>query len=368
MNHLIRRSWVEVNLSQIQNNYKIYKKNIPSKSSVMAVVKADAYGHGDVEIAKALSNLGVNHWAVSNIEEALRIRESGIKGEILILGYTPIDSLSFLNKYDITQAILSEEYADELLKCNLDFKCQFAIDTGMNRIGLDADNPEKCIKTIRYYADKLNINGVFTHLCVADSNSDFCMQFTQEQIDKFETVVNGIQDLELENIHCLNSAGGLWKATKYNSIIRLGIILYGLKPDYNNVLPLGIKPAITWKSVITMIKTIRAGESVGYGCTFTAKKNIRVATISTGYADGYSRFLSNKGHVEINGKYAPIVGRVCMDQFMIDVSDISDIKIGTEVQLLNSNYNADDMAQDIGTIGYEVICNISKRVPRVYLE
>lgn len=368
MNHFVRRSWVEVNLSQIQKNYKIYKQNIPSESSVMAVIKADAYGHGDVKIANALAKLGVNYWAVSNIEEASRIRETGIEGEILILGYTPADCLPFLEEYDITQAILSESYAGELVKNNCKAKCQFAIDTGMNRIGLDADNSEQCKKIIEFYADKLNIDGIFTHLCVADGNSHSDMQFTQGQIDKFEAVANGVQNLKLKNIHCLNSAGGLWKTSKYNSLVRLGIILYGLKPDYENTLPDGIKPAMVWKSVVSMVKTVRAGESIGYGCSFTAQKEMQVATIPTGYADGYNRLLSNKGKVTVNGKQAPIVGRICMDQFMVDVSNIPNIKIGTEVELLNNDYNADDMAHDIGTIGYEIICDIGKRVTRVYVD
>lgn len=363
----VRRSWVEIDLSQIKRNYELYKKNIPQATSVMAVIKANAYGHGDVEVARTLTSVGVNKWAVSNIEEACKLRQAGIKGEILILGYTPIEKISVLEKNDITQAILSKEYANQLLKHHCKAKCQFALDTGMNRIGLDADEPEKCIETIYYYSKKLKIEGIFTHLCVADSDESIANEFTQEQLMKFETVVNGIKNLKLKYIHCLNSAGGLWKKTKYNSMVRLGIILYGLKPDNENILPIGIKPAMRWKSVVSMVKNVKSGECIGYGCTFKVKKDMKIATISTGYADGYNRMLSNKGHVLIEGKNASIVGRICMDQFMVDISDIPEVKIGTEVQLLTDNYNADDMAQDIGTIGYEVVCNISNRVTRVYL-
>ena len=246
-------------------------------------------------------------------------------------------------------------------------KCQFALDTGMNRIGLDADEPEKCIEIIQRFSKKLNMNGIFTHLCVADSSSAIDIEFTKKQIYKFEAIANGVQNLNLEYVHCLNSAGALWKKTKYNSLVRLGIILYGLKPDIENVLPDGIKPAMRWKSVISMVKTVKKGESIGYGCSFTAEKDMRVATIPTGYADGYNRLLSNRGHVVINEKNASIVGKICMDQFMVDISNISEAKMGMEVELLTDSYNADDMAQDIGTIGYEIICNISKRVTRVYL-
>lgn len=368
MAELLRRSWVEINLTQIQKNFKIYQANISPTASVMAVVKADAYGHGDVEVARTLQQDGVNLWAVSNVEEACKLRDNGILGEILILGYTPIDFLGTVAENGITQAIISEEYAEAVLKANIKVKCQFAIDTGMNRIGLNADEPEKCIKIIRDFAEFNNVDGIFTHLCVADSSDKNCKEFTKGQIGKFEAIADGLTDLNMNHIHCMNSAGGLWHTTKYNSIARLGIILYGLKPDYSNVLPIGIKPALQWKSVISMVKSVNSGETIGYGCTFKTSKPMRIATVPTGYADGYNRMLSNKGHVIINGETAPIVGRICMDQFMIDVTDIPNVEMGTEVFLLSEKYNADDMANDIGTIGYEVVCDISKRVPRLYVE
>lgn len=366
MVELLRRSWVEINLTQIQKNFKIYQANISPTASVMVVVKADAYGHGDVEVANALQELGVCSWAVSNFNEACKLRNAGISGEILILGYTPIENIDSLIENNITQAIISEEYAEAILKTGKKLKCQFAIDTGMNRIGLDADCPEKCIEKIESFSKILNLDGIFTHLCVADSSEKKFKDYTQTQIQKFEIIADGVKNLHLNNVHCLNSAGGLWHSTKYNSLVRLGIILYGLKPDYSNILPDGIKPALSWKSVVSMIKTVKKGEYIGYGCTFKADRDMLVATIPTGYADGYNRMLSNIGHVVINGKIAPIVGRVCMDQFMVDISEISNAKMGTEIELLSESYNADDMANDIGTIGYEIVCGISKRVPRVY--
>lgn len=366
MRQPLKRSWVEISLKQIQINYKICKNSLPKKTSIMAVVKADAYGHGDIEVAKALQDIGVDLWAVSNIEEACRLRNHGIQGDILILGYTPIENLECVAKNGITQAILSTEYAEAVLKTKIKIKCQFAIDTGMNRIGLNAEEPEKCIKLIRDFDSVCHIDGIFTHLCVADSTDEKHQEFTKEQIDKFETIADGLIDLNINHIHCMNSAGGLWHNTKYNAIARLGIILYGLKPDSSNILPTGIKPALQWKSVVSMVKSVNVGETIGYGCTFKAYKPMVVATVPTGYADGYNRMLSNKGHVIINGENAPIVGRVCMDQFMIDVTYISNVEMGTEVLLLSTQYNADNMANDTGTIGYEIICNISKRVPRIY--
>ena len=367
---MLRRSWVEIDLNQIKKNYQIYKAQLPENTKVMAVVKADAYGHGDIKIAECMQQCGVELFAVSNIEEAIRLRLNNIKGEILILGYTPISCITDLMKYDITQALLSSEYFEEVLNSNLDIthlKCQYAIDTGMNRIGLDADDLLNTEQSIRFVAKKLNLTGLFTHLYVADTDNEQCIAFTKEQIKKFEIVADSVADLKLKYIHCLNSAGGLsYNNCKYNSIVRLGIILYGLKPDYSNVLPDGIHSALSWKSVISMIKDVHKGETIGYGRTFVAEQDMKVATVPTGYADGYNRLLSNKGHVIINGKNAPILGRICMDQFMIDVSNIEDLKIGDEIDLLNTNYNADDMAQELNTIGYEIICDIGRRVSRLY--
>ena len=359
---MIKRSWVEINLDVLASNYSIYKSLIPSTQEIMAVVKADAYGHGEGKVAKKLQELGCKHFAVSNIEEAILLREADVNGQILILGYTPISSAEELLNYDITQALLSEDYAERLKDRGI--KAQFAIDTGMNRIGLDADNPEECERIIRKYASSFDLTGMFTHLCVADTESE--KGFTSSQIAKFKAITEKVNGLKLPYIHCMNSAGGMW-CEPYGNLTRLGIILYGLKPDYTNTLPTGIKPALEWKSVISMIKKVRPGETVGYGRAYKVDKEMTVATIPTGYADGYNRLLSNNGKVMIKGQPAPIVGRVCMDQMMVDVTGL-DVKFEDEVTLLGIGYNADDMAHDIGTIGYEVICDISKRVPKKYCD
>lgn len=347
-------------MDTLANNYRIYQSQLTPSQQIMAVVKADAYGHGDAQVAQKLQELGCRNFAVSNIEEAITLRRADINGQILILGYTPISSAADLVKYDITQALLSEDYAEKLAGQGI--KAQFALDTGMNRIGLDADRSEECERIIRKYADSFDLTGIFTHLCVADTPAQ--KAFTDGQINKFKAVVERVNDLKLPFVHCMNSAGGLW-CEPYGALARLGIILYGLKPDYANTLPEGIRPMLEWKSVISMIKTVHPGETVGYGRTFTAQKDTVVATVSTGYADGYNRLLSNKGKVLIHGKPAPIIGRVCMDQFMVDVTGI-DAAFEDEVVLLGEGYDADDMAQDIGTIGYEVVCDITKRVTRVY--
>ena len=371
----MQRSWVEVNLEQLIVNLKSYKKYMQNDSEIMAVIKADAYGHGDIPIAQKLYENGIKLFAVSNISEAITLRKAGIKGEILIFGYTPIEHADGLVEYDITQALLNEEYAEMLSKTisSSNIKAQFAIDTGMNRIGLNSDELKKSERIIRKYNKVFKINGIFTHLCVADGDNSESIEFTNSQIEKFEKISRAISDLELPFCHCLNSAGGLFHRCKYediNKIVRLGIILYGLKPDYTNILPEEIKPILSWKSVVSMVKTVHKNETVGYGRSYIAPSDMIIATIPTGYADGYNRLLSNKGYVLINGKKASIVGRVCMDQMMVDVSDIDNVNIGDIVVLLGTSenviYTADDMAKSINSIGYEVVCDISKRVPRIY--
>ena len=359
---MLRRSWVEIDTDTIISNYRIFKSHLPEWQRIMAVVKADAYGHGEEVVARKLQEAGCIDFAVSNIEEAINLRKAGITGQVLILGYTPISSKEELKRHDITQALLNEEFAELMSGAGL--KAQFAIDTGMNRIGIDGDNPLECERIIRKYSSEFELTGLFTHLCVADTDSE--RDFTEGQIAKFKTVAESVSDLGLPYIHCMNSAGGL-RHSPYGNLVRLGIILYGLKPDISNTLLPGIKPALKWKSVIAEINTVRKGETIGYGRTFRAEEDMRIAVIPTGYADGMNRHLSNKGQVLIHGKSAPIRGRVCMDQMMVDITDIPDAAFEDEVTILGDGYTADDMASTIGTIGYEIICGISKRVPKIYV-
>ena len=361
------RSWVEIDLARLKGNLDIYAGAAGGRE-IMAVVKADAYGHGDQRIASFLWENGIKRFAVSNIDEAIHIRQAGVGGQILILGYTPVSMAPRLVEYDLTQTLLGEDYAARLSGTGVPVRCQFALDTGMRRIGLNADDPDECERVIRKYASRLRLEGLFTHLCVADTPAQDA--FTKRQIALFEDVVRRVSDLGLADCHCLNSAGGLAYGKNAPGLIRLGIVLYGLKPDIDNTLPPGVEPALSWKSVVSMVKTIRPGDTVGYGRTFTAQRTMKIATIPTGYADGYPRLLSNRGAVLINGRRAPIAGRICMDQMMADVTDIPGVDYESEVVLMGRSgeeiITADDIASLCGTIGYEVICGINKRVRRVY--
>lgn len=375
-NQIEKRSWVEVDMSQLLRNYDSYKRALKKDARIMAVIKADAYGHGDVQVARLLSDVGVDLFAVSNIDEAIGLREAGIKGEILILGYSSPFYAKALYDYDLTQAIVSAEYARQLKDTGIRIKCQIAIDTGMNRIGLWGSDPLACGQAIREISSALNVNGLFTHLCVADSNDKYDVEFTKKQIARFHSVVDSVADLNLQYVHCCNSAAGLRYLDdspyydRIGQIVRLGILLYGLVPSNDVVAPKDIKPALTWKSVLSMVKTVNIGETIGYGRTFTASRQSRIATMATGYADGLSRCLSNKGYVLINGARAPIVGNICMDQTMLDVTDIAGVEMGMHAVIIGESrglsITPDDLAGQLGTIGYEVLCDISKRVQRFY--
>jgi alanine racemase len=377
VNQIEKRSWIEIDLAQLKANYLIYKKKLKTDADIMAVIKADAYGHGDVQVARMLSWCGCHLFAVSNIDEAVGLREAGVQGEILLLGYSSPFYAKTLVDYDLTQAIVSEEYAEALASTPFKVKCQFAIDTGMNRIGLNGDDSEQCERIIRHYAERLHLNGMFTHLCVADTDTEECRAFTWGQINKFKSVAERIADLHLPYVHCCNSAAGLnyldgsEKFDLIGGIVRLGIILFGLKPSPETILPEGIAPAIAWKSAISQVKDVYPGETIGYGRTFKVERKSRIATVTTGYADGLNRHLSNRGHVLIRGHRAPIVGRICMDQTLVDVTDIPEVAMGDKVVVLGRDgdlqYTADDMAEDLGTIGYEVLCTMSKRVQRFYV-
>ena len=353
---MLGRSWCEINLEQLKTNYLICKDKI--QGEITAVVKADAYGHGAVAVSKALQSVGCNSFAVATLEEGIQHRHGGIKGPISILGYTPVTMLKCLKNNDLCQVVFSKEYADALIEENEYLNVQMAIDTGMNRIGFRWENQDEIIQTYEKLTKTCWVKGVFTHLaCADDKNAD---NFTDLQIHRFLEVVNKLDGLV--NCHFSNSAYFLNNKEGDKSNARLGICLYGLG---ENLLE-GMKPVLKWKSVVVMVKRLQAGEGVGYGQTFVAKKDMVVATVATGYADGFSYSLSNLGKVEIRNQFARVIGRVCMDMLMIDVSHIDTVSVGDEVILLGEKYGANEMSVDLKTIPYEIVCNISKRVFRVY--
>ena len=380
------RVWAEISLDALSQNVENIQKQIAQSDREIqycAVVKADAYGHGEEFICRHLYEMGIRFYAVSSFEEAVRVRKWCPDGEILILGYTAPECAPMLAEHDIIQTIVSVDYAKELAKfaeVGFPVRCHIALDTGMGRIGLrtgmETSEINACIQELKEIAhlDGLNVEGLFTHFAVADEKDDENIKYTIKQeteffhmAEQFETEI-----APLKQVHCMNSAAILYRNQLPSTLARAGIIMYGLKPNANLEVPIPLTPVLSLRSRISHIKTVPKGTCISYGRTYTTHTEQRIATVTIGYADGYSRQLSNRGEVIVKGIRCPIVGRVCMDQMMIDVSAVSDVETGDVVTLIGTDGNetitADDVAGICGTIGYEVTCNISKRVPRIFLK
>lgn len=380
MNYL-KRTWARVELDNIAHNFKTIKDGLNDGVKIMSVVKADAYGHGAKYVAPLLDKIGTDWFAVSNIEEAMQLRSLGIAKPILILGYTPPFMADILADNDISQALINEEYALELKdaakKCGKRVRVHVKIDTGMGRIGFihhDFDDDTALRQILSAKCDELVFEGIFTHFATADTDGDESGIHTQKQFELFMDMIDKLKEngIEFALRHCCNSAATLNNKQMQLDMVRPGIILYGMEPSPFFRNKFDLLPAMTLKSVISMIKTIHKGESLSYGMTYTADEDRICATVPVGYADGYPRALSNTGYVMINGKCAPIIGRVCMDQMMIDITDIDDVHTGDEVLLFGKDENGtltvEDFSKMCGTINYETVCIIGKRVTRVYTE
>ena len=369
----LHRTWAEIDLKALEHNFKILKQKA-NTAKVMAVVKADAYGHSAAAIAPVLEQNGADYFAVSNIDEALFLREKGITKPILILGYTPVNKASELAQNDLSQCVYSKEYAEKLSHyANINktkVKIHIKLDTGMSRLGFDCRNNELHGINDAVTSAKMQgfiIEGVFTHFAVSDRTPQTEDNFTNEQYSRF---IKAVEILKTNGInpplcHCANSAALLQDDDKLLTLARAGIALYGLSPASDLELKDDLIPVMTVKSVVSLVKEINQGDTVNYGRTFKACKDMKIATISAGYADGYPRILSNKGFVLIGGKKANIIGRICMDQMCVDVSDIDNVKMGDEVILFGKDLKVDTLADLAGTINYEIICGISPRVPRI---
>lgn len=368
----LRRAWVEIELKALKNNYRIIKNNC--KNRVISVVKADAYGHGVESCVKALQDAGCDMFAVSNVLEAVELRECGIKGDVLVLGYTPIDAVPLIAEHNIIQCIYSLEYAKALsnkaTELSINIKAHIKLDTGMSRIGFDCRQDDCDISDIENALSLKGIEytGVFMHFAVADSKNEDDVDFTAMQFIRFINTVSRLEEkgFNFPIKHCCNSAGAIVYDNMYLDAVRAGIILYGLKPSEDVAIYDEIEPVMSMYSVVSQIKEIHPDDTVSYGRTFRAQKPVKVATVCCGYADGIPRLISNKASVLINSKKAKIIGRVCMDQFCIDVTDVPDVKIGDKVEIFGKNISVDQVAKNADTINYEIVCGISKRVPRIY--
>ena len=372
MKEFLRRAWVEIDTDALLHNLNIIKNT--TKSKICAVAKANAYGHDVRIITPLLDNADVDFFAVSNIEEALELRELNIKKPILILGYTPCEYALELSKHNISQCVYSLQYSQELSRFavsnDVKIKIHIKLDTGMSRIGFDCRNDKleeinDVIATSQL--DNFILEGVFTHFASSDRNEVEEDGFTDNQYQRFTKAIDILKSNQIypKYCHCSNSAAICQDSNKHLDMCRAGIILYGLTPSNTLKLSQDFIPVMDFKSVVSQVKEICKGDTVSYGRTFKADKNMTIATISCGYADGYPRLLSNQGYVLINGQRANIVGRICMDQFCIDVTNIKNITIGTEVLLWGKELPVEQLADMIGTINYELVCGVSSRVKRI---
>lgn len=378
MKPYLKRAWAEISLGALENNINAISSMLYSETSLMAVIKANAYGHGEDEILKRLCECGIKYFAVSNLDEAVSVRRHCPDGEILILGYTPPEFAAELEANNIIQGVLSFDYAGKLSQnASSEVRCHIKIDTGMGRIGLKYHTPLECADEIRNIAalDKLSVEGLYTHFAVADADDEESCEYTENQADFIISTYDLLKSegINLPHLHFLNSAGLCYHNNKRSTLARAGIIMYGLHPNYPLKLPVEVEPVMALKAVISQVKELEKGDCVSYGRIYRAPKdNIRAATVTVGYADGYSRLLSEKAEVLVNGKRCPVIGRICMDQLVLDVSHAGDVREGDIVTLIGKDgseeITADELASLYGTIGYEVVCGISKRVPRIYLD
>lgn len=373
-----QRAWAEISLDALAHNVQAIQETLAPSTEFCAVVKADAYGHGEEYICKMLHEIGIRFYAVSSIEEALRVRKWCPDAEILILGYTSPECAPLLADQNILQAVVSVEYAKSLSSCAVPgrtVRCHIKLDTGMGRIGIRTHD-ESCLHELHEILSLpgLQIEGLFTHFAAADEDAPEHRQYTQNQENAiFHTVDLLAQEgISFRHVHCMNSAAVCYHPQPKSTLARAGIILYGLKPNALLPIPLDLQPVLSFRSRISHIKTVQPGDCISYGRTYTAHEPRKIAAVTVGYADGYSRLLSNRGEVLVHGVRCKITGRVCMDQMMIDISDVPEAAVGSVVTLIGTDGNdtitADDLAQIYGTIGYEVVCGISKRIPRIFMQ
>lgn len=366
------RTHAVVDTGKIKNNLIQIKKLVPDGCRTLAVIKADAYGHGSVRSALVLKD-EADFFGVATVDEALELREAGIENRILILGYASHSEYELLINNEITPVIyrlddakLLDKKACELGKCAT---VHMAVDTGMGRIGFrmtdeDIESAKKMLTL-----PNLRVEGIFSHFACADESDK---SFTSGQAELFEKFLDILsENHHFEIVHIANSAGIVDFNTYRYDMVRAGISMYGYMPS-KEVKPVGfeVEPALSWLAHVTNIKWMKAGDTVSYGASCVLERDTCVATVSVGYADGYPRLLSNKGKVIINNKYAKVLGRVCMDQIMVDITDIPDVKIENVVILLGKSkdceISAEDIADECETISYEVLCDIGKRVPRIF--
>ena len=381
MNHFLKRTWAEVNLDALDYNFEKIRAAINPKTKICCVVKADAYGHGASFVSREFQKKGADWFAVSNLEEAIQLRRGGILRPILILGYTPPQMAEKLHELCISQSVFSTEYGKELSDCAAEagvrLRIHIKLDSGMSRIGFLYQHPERDQNALTEIEQVCQMpalipEGIFTHFAVAD-DGEKGENFTMHQYACFSQAVQILRQrgVEFQIRHCSNSGAVVDYPDLDLDMVRPGVILYGLAPSEQVRRDLKLKPAMELKTVISQLKTVEAGTCVSYGSEFVTQRKTVLATVPIGYADGYPRRLHDRADMLVCGKRARVVGRVCMDQVMLDVTDIPDVKPGMTATVWGHEGGAEVSVSEIAalneTVHYEMICLVGKRVPRVFL-
>lgn len=370
------RVYAAIDLDAICHNISEIKKLVGPDTKIMPVIKADGYGHGAVPVAKALNKIGVDGFAVAIIEEGIALRKQGITKPILILGYTSEYQYASLIQHEIEQTVFSYEMAEAISKFAVTMKKEarihIKVDTGMNRIGFKPT--EESVGQIQRIQKlpNIKIQGIFTHFACADEEDKTSARHQKEMFDRFVSKLEE-KGIKIPVKHVSNSAAIMDLRECRMDMVRSGIITYGLYPSEEvDKSAIDLKPALSLISHVIYVKEVGPGEGVSYGSTFVTDRKTRIATIPVGYADGYPRALSSRGRVIIRGQYAPIIGRICMDQFMVDVTDIEGVSVMDRVTLVGTdgdkNITVEEAADLAGSFNYEFVCGIGKRVPRVYFQ
>ena len=374
MDSTLKRTWAEIRLDNLTHNFETIRRQVGPNAKLLGVVKADAYGHGAVRVAKHLEKIGAGYLAISNVDEAEELRVNGIKLPILMLGFTPADQAERILKIDMTQAVqnydIAKAFSDAAVKLGKKMKVHVKLDTGMGRLGFQCDDAhfDESLHSILEVLKLpgLDVEGVFTHFCVSDEEAPEHVEFTKVQHDRFVRMIEAVEaqgDFKFRLHHCCN-AGGIASYPEWAwDMVRCGIILYGVGDLAEKM---GMKPVMTVKTVVSTIKNFTPETSISYGRKFFTARDSRIAVLPIGYADGLFRALSNKLKVLTPYGVAPQVGRICMDMCMVDITDLPDVKVGDEVEVFGETMLCETNAKLCETIGYELLCAVSKRVPRLY--
>lgn len=371
----LRRTWAEIDLDALAHNYHQARQRTGPGVKYMGVVKADAYGHGAVQVARRLEMLGADYLGVSSLDEARELRRGGIRMPILILGHTPPEMVPQLLEHDITQTVSArakaEEYSAAAKKCGGTLKIHIKVDTGMSRLGFlvrgrHFDGGVEAIAA-SCRLPHLEAEGIFTHFAVSDEDDAESEAYTREQFGLFTRVLDALaeQDCTFAIRHCANSGALARYPEMYLDMVRPGIALYGVGADAERM---GLRPVMSLKSCVSTIKIFDPDTDISYGRLFRTEARTRVGVLPIGYADGLPRRLSNCMDVLTEQGRAPILGRICMDMTMVDLTDKPDVHVGDAVEFFGARQRVDGLAEQLGTIPYELICAVSKRVTRLYME